>query len=69
MQVHMLVPHLFGLIFLFCFVCRATPLAYGSAQPRDPIGATAAGLHHSHSNAGSFTHGARPGIELQPHGS
>ena len=28
-----------------------------------PIGAVAAGLHHSHGNAGSLTHGARPGIE------
>ena len=47
---------------------------YGSSQARDRIGATAASLHHSHSNLGSelhlqhipqltATHGARPGIE------
>ena len=37
---------------LFLFVCffRATPLAYGSSQAWDQIRATAAGLHHSHSN-------------------
>ena len=42
---------------LFCFVgfClfRAAPTAYGSSQPRGPIGAIVTGLHHSHSNAGS----------------
>ena len=41
---------------LFCFVfCpfRAAPTAYGRSQPRGLIGAVAAGLHHSHSNAGS----------------
>ena len=27
---------------------RATPEAYGSSQARGQIGATAAGLHHSH---------------------
>ena len=36
------------------FVClfllfRATPVAYGGSQARGRIGATAAGLHHSHS--------------------
>ena len=40
---------------LFLFVClllfRAEPTAYGGSQARDPIGATAVGLHHSHSNA------------------
>ena len=30
---------------------------------RGRIQATAAGLHHSHSNAGSLTHWARPGIK------
>ena len=44
--------------FYFLFVClfllfRATPTAYGDSQARGPIGVTAAGLHHSHSNAGS----------------
>ena len=32
---------------------RATPSAYGSSQARGQIRATAAGLHHGHSNAGS----------------
>ena len=45
---------LFLPFFLF-FLClfRATPMAHGSSQARGPIGATAAGLHHSHSNARS----------------
>ena len=50
----------FGLVFflllfgclLFCLF-RAAPKACGSSQARARIGATAAGLHHSHSNAGS----------------
>ena len=40
---------LFG-FFVCLFVCllfRAAPEAYGSSQPRNPIGATAAGLHRS----------------------
>ena len=32
---------------------RAIPLAYGGSQARGQVGAAAAGLHHSHSNAGS----------------
>ena len=32
---------------------RAAPMAYGSSQARGWIGAIAASLHHSHSNAGS----------------
>ena len=69
---------LLSLSFFFFFgLFRATPTAYGSTQGR--IRATAAGLHHSHSNAGSvaasvtysrthgnagsLTHWARPGIE------
>ena len=32
---------------------RAEPMAYGSSQVRGQIGATAASLCHSHSNAGS----------------
>ena len=41
--------------YLFIYIClfRTTPVAYGSSQARDQIGAAAAGLHHSHSNAGS----------------
>ena len=32
---------------------RAVPVAYGGSQARGLIGAVAAGLHHSHSSAGS----------------
>ena len=49
--------------FLFCFflfwgegLFRAAPAAYGSSQASGEIGATAAGLHHSHSNTGSRLH-------------
>ena len=38
------------------FFLRATPAAYGGSQARGRTGATAAGLHHSHSNAGSEPH-------------
>ena len=41
----------------FLFVCfglfRAALAAHGDSQGRGRIGAVAAGLHHSHSNAGS----------------
>ena len=39
----------------FFFFCpfRATPTAYGGSQARGPVGAVAASLRHSHSNAGS----------------
>ena len=42
-------------LFLFCFLLlfRASPAAYGGSQARGQIGATAAGLGHSHSNAES----------------
>ena len=48
---------LFSFLF-FCFffvvvVFRATSAACVSSQARGPIGAAAASLHHSHSNAGS----------------
>ena len=43
---------LFFILFIFCFF-RGIPVAYGGAQARGRIGATAAGLHHSHSNARS----------------
>ena len=65
--------------FWVCVFGRATPTAYGGSQPRGQIRAIAAGLHHSHSNtgselrlltsttahsnAGSLTYRARPGIE------
>ena len=37
---------------VFCLF-RAAPAACGGSQARGPIGAAAAGLHHSHSHAGS----------------
>ena len=48
------VSHLF--IYLFIFLFRATPEAYGGSQARGLIRAVAAGLCHSHSNTGSLTH-------------
>ena len=77
--------------FLFVFVVgcfyllRAAPAAYGGSQARSQMGATAAGLHHSHSHPRSEPH-LRPtpqltatldpspterghGLNLQPHGS
>ena len=47
---------------VFCLF-RAAPTAYGGSQARSQIGAVVAGLCHSHSNARSLIHGARPGIE------
>ena len=38
--------------FLFCLF-RAVPEGYGGSQARRPLRAVAAGLHQSHSNAGS----------------
>ena len=43
---------------------RVACAAYGSSQARGRIRATAAGLHHSHSNTGSLNYQARPGIKL-----
>ena len=69
---------LFYFILFFFLLLRAAPVACGDSQARGQIGATAAGLHHSHSNAGpkpclrpttdhgkagSLTHWARPGME------
>ena len=49
----------------FTWVCfcifRATLAAHGGSQARGPIGAVAAGLRHSHSNAGS-----EPGLPPTP---
>ena len=39
--------------FFFFLLFRVAPTAYESSQVRSPIGATAAFLCHSHSNAGS----------------
>ena len=38
-------------IYLFIWSFRAAPEAYGGSRARGPIGAAAADLHHSHSNA------------------
>ena len=40
---------------LFCLF-RVAPAACGRSQAQGRMGATAAGQHHSHSNAGSLTH-------------
>ena len=39
--------------FIFPFFFRAAPTAYGKSQARGRIRAATAGLHHSHSHAGS----------------
>ena len=47
----------FLVVFLFFFfLFSATPMAYGGSQARCGIRATAAGVHHSHNNAGSGLH-------------
>ena len=46
---------LINLFFIFIFF-RAAPMAYGGPQARGQIGAIAAGLYHSYSNAGSEPH-------------
>ena len=40
-------------LFFFLSFFRAAPSSYGGSQARDLIGAVSAGLHQSHSNAGS----------------
>ena len=46
-----------GIIVLHLFFfLRAAPATNGSSQARGLIGAAAASLHHSHSNAGSEPH-------------
>ena len=76
---------LFFYFYFFFLLFRATPVAQGGPQAKDPIRATAASLHHSHSNARPELH-LRPtpqltatpdpkptergqGSNLQPHGS
>ena len=51
------------ILFYFLVFFRAAFAAYGCSQSRGQIGAAAACLHHSHGNARSVTHWARPGIE------
>ena len=43
-------------LYLYFFLFRATPWAYGGSQARGLIGATAAGLHHNQSNVRSKPH-------------
>ena len=52
-------------LVLFCLFAfsGAAPAAFGDSQARGLIGAVAAGLHHSHSNAGSKPH-LRPTPQL-----
>ena len=52
-------------LFFFFVFCpfRAAPTAYVGSQARGPMVAIAGSLRHSHGNAGSLTHWARPGIE------
>ena len=45
----------FGFFFFFFFF-RPTPVAYGGSQAGGWMGAAAAGLYHSHRNAGSEPH-------------
>ena len=44
------------LVYKFINFGGAAPAAYGGSQARGQIRATAAGLHHSHSNARSKPH-------------
>ena len=53
----------FLFFFVFCFLFfRTPPRAYGSSQANGQIGAAAASLYHSHSNAGSLLHWVTPAI-------
>ena len=51
------------LFFVFCLF-RVTSAAWGGSQAGGLIGAVTAGLHHSHSNAGSKPH-LRPTPQLK----
>ena len=48
--------YLFISLSIYFFIFRTTTVTYGSSQARGWIGAAPAGLHHSHSNAGSKPH-------------
>ena len=55
--------------FFFSFSCffRAAPTAYEGSQAKGQIGATDAGLQHSHSNTGSKPHlGPTPQLMATP---
>ena len=45
-----------GVVCFYFLLFRAAPAAYGSFQARGQIGAAAAGIPHSHSNARSEPH-------------
>ena len=47
--------NLYLFVCLFVLLSRAAPVAYGGSQARGQTEATAARLHHTHSNAGSLT--------------
>ena len=56
--------YFFLLYFILFFAfSRAAPAAHGGSQAWGPIGTAAAGLHHSHSNAG-FELWLRPTLQL-----
>ena len=62
----------FFFFFFFFLLFRAAPAAYGGSQAKGLIGATAASLRHSHSNAGSeqclptYTTAFKAVLALQP---
>ena len=58
---HQLFHHSEKVILTFFFFFRAAPAAYGGSQAKGRVGATAAGLCHSHSNSGS-----EPRLQLTP---
>ena len=82
-HIHTYIIYIYSLLS-FCLI-RAAPMACAGSQAGGPIGAVAAGLHHSHSSAGSelclrptpqLTAMLDPqptdpgqGSNLQPHGS
>uniref|UniRef100_A0A8D1ZL36 Uncharacterized protein n=1 Tax=Sus scrofa TaxID=9823 RepID=A0A8D1ZL36_PIG len=51
-------------IYFYFLLFKATPVAYGGSQAKGQIRATAAGLHHSYSNAGFKMH-----LQPTPHSS
>ena len=60
-------PYLFSFLFFlsFFFLFMAMPPAYGGSQGRGQIGAAAASLRHSYSNARSEPH-LQPGPDPYP---
>ena len=53
MDIGHFVRHLLIVLLFLLSVFRAAPMAHGDSQAKGPIRALAAGLCHSHSNAGS----------------